>query len=96
MARKPVTVSLGTFGEEQARTIANLLTTKEEIAATVENLRVDSGPTVWWHVSVPSKSALVASAWLSGFHAGQDDGGCSMRSALQGPGTYISSDGTLK
>lgn len=89
MARKPVTVSLGTFGEEQARTIANLLTTKEEIAATVENLRVESGPTVWWHVNVPSKSALIASAWLSGFIAGKDD-------SLQGSGTHISSDGTLK
>lgn len=96
MARKPVPVSLGTFGEEQARTIANLLTQKEGIAATVANLRVDSGPTVWWHVNVPSKSALIARAWVSGFNAGQDDGRCSMRSALQGPGNYIASDGTLK
>jgi hypothetical protein len=89
MARKSVTVSLGTFGEEQARTIANLLTTKEEIVATVENLRVDSGPTVWWHVNVPAKSAPIARAWLSGFIAGKDD-------SLQGSGTYIASDGALK
>jgi hypothetical protein len=96
MARKPVNVSLGTFGEEQARRIAHLLTTKGEIAATVENLRVDSGPTTWWHVHVPAKSALMASMWLSGYLAGHGDGMCSMRADLQGSGTYITSDGTLQ
>ena len=66
--------SLGTFEEREARAIASMLNAKEGIRATVSQLHVgsrDEQPTVWWHVNVPTKSALGATTWLRGYKAGR-------------------------
>lgn len=107
MARKPLTESLGTYSEEKARRIAHLLSLgirvspdilapKMAIPATVEELSVQSGPTVWWHVHVPARFAAHAMAWVEGYLAGEDDGRCGMRTALIGPGGYVTREGVLK
>lgn len=62
-------VSLGTFGEDEARHIASMLLRLEGIHATVENLVTDSGATVWWHVLVPIGSLGTATTWISGWRA---------------------------
>jgi len=72
MARKITSAQLGSFSEGEANTIVALLRTREEIQATVENLRVDSGPTAWWVVYVPAAAAKMASMWLSGYRAGRE------------------------
>lgn len=70
--RSRVLTSLGTFQESEARELAQQLRDKEGIHAVVENLRVDGGPTTWWHVSVPPKHSSTAGAWVKGYRAGYD------------------------
>jgi hypothetical protein len=65
-------VLLGSFSQEEANAIATILRTREDIHATIENLRVDSGATTWWTVHVPAATAKMASMWLSGYHAGRE------------------------
>lgn len=77
-----VLVSLGTFQESEAREIARQLTEKEGIHTVVENLSVDSGPTTWWHVSVPFKHSVLAGAWVKGYRFGRSEGRDDMRTVL--------------
>ena len=65
-------VLLGSFSQDEANAIGALLRTREDIHATVENLRVDSGATTWWTVHVPAAAATMASMWLSGYRAGRE------------------------
>lgn len=73
--KRAALVSMGTFDEETARAMASALTSREEIAATVERLFVgerNDQPTEWWHLYVPARDAKAVSLWISGFRAGSE------------------------
>jgi hypothetical protein len=67
---KPEPISIGTFGEEQARAMARALNITEGIGATVKQLFLDereTQPTSWWHLYVPAKHSVLAGAWIKGY-----------------------------
>lgn len=90
MAKRAARDELGSFSEEEARAIAEVLGRVESISATVRRLMVgarNDEPTEWWIVEIPARSALSAGAWLRGWKAGRTHARIEDRRTYHG-GTY--------